>query len=211
MVRFYKLLTYDENLHVSHSSIVPLRTGHLRKSAMDIINIPPYSGNLLNVIIETPRHSSAKYYYRKDWDIFLLKKQLPPGLTFPFDFGFVPNTIAGDGDPVDVLVITELAVLPGCLVQCRPIGLLEAEQSEKQEKGKKRNDRIVAIPDCSTLYANINNVDDLDRNLLESIAHFFVTYNDQENKSFTPLRWRNGKAASRLVETSSTYINDDEK
>ena len=173
---------------------------------MKTSNIPPVSDGLLNVIVETPRQSSAKYHYEHEMDVFLLKKMLPLGMAFPFDFGFVPNTIAGDGDPVDALVIMEQPVLPGCLVRCRPIAVLEAEQAE-EGKEKMRNDRIVAIPDCSTVYAAINDLNELDNNLREEITRFFKDYNKRENKTFTPLGWRSGKAAMELVEKSSTYIN----
>ena len=173
---------------------------------MKTSSIPPVSEGLLNVIIETPRQSSAKYHYETEMDVFLLKKMLPLGMAFPFDFGFVPNTIAGDGDPVDVLVIMDQPALPGCLVRCRAIAVLEAEQAEK-EKEKKRNDRVVAIPDCSAVYTAINELNDLSHTLREAITRFFKDYNERENKIFVPLAWRSGKAAMELVEKSSTYIN----
>src|SRR6476661_6718690 len=101
---------------------------------MILKDLPPIKNDLLNVIIETPRNSQNKFNYVPELDLFRLKKALPLGTVFPFDFGFVPNTLAEDGDPVDVLVIMEGSSYPGCLVQCRPIGILKAEQTEKSGK-----------------------------------------------------------------------------
>jgi inorganic pyrophosphatase len=96
----------------------------------------------LNVIIETPMGCRNKYAYDPELGLFVLKKALPKGMSFPFDFGFIPSTVGGDGDPLDVLVITEEAAYPGCLVRAHLLGVVEAEQ---KGKGKaKRNDRLVA-------------------------------------------------------------------
>src|SRR5215510_14154109 len=98
----------------------------------------------VKVIIETPRGSAEKYTYDKNHGLFALTKILPPGMTFPYDFGFFPDTAGGDVDPVDVMVICEFKSFPGCVLDCRLIGVLLAEQSSK--KVTERNDRFVAIP-----------------------------------------------------------------
>src|SRR4051794_28861688 len=96
----------------------------------------------LNVIVETPMGCRNKYAYDPELGLFQLRKALPEGMVFPFDFGFVPATQGGDGDPLDVLVITEEAAYPGCLIHARLLGVIEAEQ---KGKGKaERNDRLVA-------------------------------------------------------------------
>jgi inorganic pyrophosphatase len=87
---------------------------------MNIANISPIKDGLLNVIIETPRNSQNKFIYDPELDLFRLKKTLPMGTVFPFDFGFIPNTLAEDGDPMDVLVFMDQHAYPGCLVECRP-------------------------------------------------------------------------------------------
>src|SRR3954469_16652836 len=93
-----------------------------------------------NVIIETPKASRNKYAYDLQRGLFQLKKVLPLGNEFPFDFGFVPSTLADDGDPLDVLVLMSAPAFAGCLVQVRLVGVIEANQQE--EDGKKgRNDR----------------------------------------------------------------------
>src|SRR5690242_6389413 len=88
----------------------------------------------LNVIIETPKHSKNKYAYDEKLRLFKLKSMLPEGASFPYDFGFLPCTKGEDGDPLDILVLMESPAFPGCLVECRLIGIIEAEQTEKNGK-----------------------------------------------------------------------------
>src|SRR4051812_37612953 len=85
----------------------------------------------LNVVIETPRGSRNKYSYDADQAVFRLKKILPEGHVFPFDFGFVPRTKGGDGDPLDVLVLMDEPGLPGVVVECRIIGVIQAKQKNE--------------------------------------------------------------------------------
>ena len=86
----------------------------------------------LQVIIETPKGSRNKYAFDESQGMFLLKKVLPAGMAFPYDFGFVPSTRAEDGDPVDVLVLMDEPAFVGCLLQCRIIGVIEGEQGKKK-------------------------------------------------------------------------------
>jgi inorganic pyrophosphatase len=89
---------------------------------------------LLRVVVETPKGSRNKFAYDSDERIFELKKVLPAGMTFPYDFGFVPLTEADDGDPVDVLVLMDEPAFPGCVLKCRPIGVIEGEQGDKKKQ-----------------------------------------------------------------------------
>ena len=85
----------------------------------------------VEIIVETPKGSRNKYKYDPDNDVFKLSKVLPEGMVFPYDFGFVPSTKAADGDPLDVLMLMDEATFPGCLVECRLIGVIKAEQEEQ--------------------------------------------------------------------------------
>ena len=98
---------------------------------------------MLRVVIETPKGSRNKFAFNAEQHVFELKKVLPAGMTFPYDFGFIPSTLAEDGDPVDVLVLMDEPAFPGCVLSCRPVGVIEGEQKDK--KGKERNDRIIAV------------------------------------------------------------------
>jgi inorganic pyrophosphatase len=132
------------------------------------------TSSTLDVIIETPRGSRNKIKYDPSSRRFKLSKVMPEGMMFPYDFGFVPGTRAEDGDPLDVLVLTDEALFPGCLVECKLAGVIEAEQTEKGET--KRNDRLVAIATQSLLYSDIKTVEDLNPKVLEQIDAFFVNY-----------------------------------
>ena len=83
---------------------------------------------LLRVVIETPKGSRNKFAFDPKQHVFELKKVLPAGMMFPYDFGFVPSTEADDGDPVDVLVLMDEPAFPGCVLTCRAVGVIEGEQ-----------------------------------------------------------------------------------
>src|SRR5262252_9129405 len=113
------------------------------QSLIDPSRLPPVGGkDVLHVVIETPKGSRNKYVFDQKRRIFWLKTVLPVGMAFPYDFGFVPSTIADDGDPVDVLVLMDEPAFSGCLLKCRPVGVIEGEQGRSNHM--KRNDRIVA-------------------------------------------------------------------
>jgi inorganic pyrophosphatase len=149
------------------------------------------------VVVETPRDSREKYAFDPGFNGFTLRKLLPLGMSFPFDFGFIPGTKGEDGDPIDALLISEFKTFPGCRMDCRLVGLLEATQ---QEKGRTiRNDRYFFIPDSSTLYAHINSVHDLPSKLLDELLFFFIAYNKEEGKIFEPIGLEDADHASAML------------
>jgi len=129
---------------------------------------------------------------------FRLRKILPVGAVFPFDFGFIPETTGGDGDPLDVLVIMDEPAYPGCIIECRIIGALKAKQSEK--KRMEENDRLIAVSVVSLAYVEVDELQDINKNVLSEIEHFFVSYNQQEGKKFEPQGWCDAKTALKLIE-----------
>lgn len=165
---------------------------------MKLKEIPALEEGLIHVIIETPRGSQSKYTYDPKRETFELSKVLPMGTVFPFDFGFIPNTQAEDGDPLDVLVIVDQPCFPGCLLKCRPIGILKAKQKEKGGE-KVRNDRLVAVADCSIEFADLKNIRSLNKNMITEIENFFIDYNKHEGKSFKPISWNGPKEAVRAI------------
>jgi inorganic pyrophosphatase len=156
---------------------------------------------LINVIIETPSGSRNKYTYEKENDLFRLKKILPEGTSFPFDFGFIPKTKGGDGDPLDVMVFSDEASFPGCLLECRILGVIEAEQKSKKEKSL-RNDRILAVENNSMRYNNLSSINDLNEKVLEDILNFFKYYNKMEKREFKLIRVANKKNALKILKSS---------
>src|SRR5438477_12400620 len=103
-----------------------------------ISRLPPFDPKSkdLNVIIETPAGSRNKFKYDEEHKLYCVNRVLPAGMAFPYDFGFVPGTLAEDGDPLDVLVLMDSPGFPGCLLHCRPIGVMEAEQTEDGETNR---------------------------------------------------------------------------
>jgi inorganic pyrophosphatase len=133
----------------------------------------------VEVIIETPKGSRNKLKFDPASQQFKLSKVLPEGMVFPHNFGFVPSTKAEDGDPLDVLVLTDEPLFPGCAVDCNLIGVIKAEQEEEGEKN--RNDRLIAVAEQSLLYAETKSLEDLNPTILKQIEAFFVNYQKLRN------------------------------
>jgi len=173
-----------------------------RKPAKKGGPIPPQA-HIIQVVIETPKGSRNKFKYDPTTHRFKLSKVLPEGMVFPYDFGFVPATKGPDGDPIDVLVLMDEPTFPGCLLESRLVGILEAEQKVRDQK-KKRNDRLIAVAEQSLLYADIAHLGDLNRALLKQVEAFFANYQKVRNVSFTILA-RSGpeRALEALREATS--------
>src|SRR5437868_6820405 len=141
----------------------------------------PFSKKGISVVIETPRGSRNKFKYEPEGSLLKLSKTLPQGTAFRLDFGFVPHTEGPDGDPLDVLVMMEEPTYPGCLVECRIVGVIQAMQKEKKEDPV-RNDRIIAVSVESILYSNVYKLKDVNPELLKDVEHFFEYYNEMEGR-----------------------------
>jgi inorganic pyrophosphatase len=154
----------------------------------------------VDVVIETPKGSAQKYDYVPNTPFFKLSKILPSGMVFPYDFGFIPKTKGEDGDPLDVIVISEFNSFPGIIIKCRIIGGIKAEQSEEKNSKKMiRNDRFLAIPKCSSIFQDVEKMDDLPKQIINELEEFFVDYNKLEGKKFKALEKISIKEAERLI------------
>lgn len=149
------------------------------------------------VVIETPKGSPNKLAFEPRYGTFVLTGVLPAGAVFPFDFGFVPSTRAEDGDPLDVLVLMDAPVYPGCIVPSRLIGVIEAEQTEAGKT--ERNDRLLAVAVNSAAHRSIRQLNDLSEDLVAQIEHFFVSYNEMKGKRFEVKKRSGSKRARALV------------
>jgi len=154
----------------------------------------------LNVIIDTPQNSRNKYKFDEKLGLFKLGGVLAVGHVFPFDFGYIPNTLGGDGDPLDVLVLMDEPAFVGCLISSRLIGVIEAEQTENGKTEK--NDRLIAVASNSRVHNDIESINDLNQTLVDEIEHFFVSYNQAKGKEFKPLGRFAAQRAKRIVEES---------
>ena len=168
------------------------------KALADPTKLKPINKDgILQVIIETPKGSRNKFAFDPKQEIFTLKNVLPTGMDFPYDFGFLPQTTAADGDPIDVLLLMDEPAFSGCAVQARLIGVIQGEQVD----GTKtiRNDRLVTIAEANHMYRNINKLKDLPEQFLRELENFFVNYHKLEGKQYKLLGCKGVKTALRLI------------
>jgi len=173
----------------------------------DPVRLEPFDkqdDELIVVIIETPKGSRNKYAYSPDEHIFELTKVLPAGMSFPYDFGFVPSTLGGDGDPLDVLVLMDAPAFPGCKLKCRIIGIIEGEQSAKGER--ERNDRVIAIEAANHSYARVAHIDDLGEEFEKELQEFFVNYHRLGGTTYKVLAVKGPRAGYRAVEKARKAV-----
>lgn len=152
----------------------------------------------VKVVIETPQGSRNKYAFDQEKRIFTLKKVLPAGMAFPYDFGFVPSTLADDGDPVDVLVLMDEPAFPGCLLKCRLIGVIQGMQGNG--KNSERNDRVVAVEMGNHAWADIEAIGDLGKQFGKELEEFFVNYHQLSGKHYRILDLKGPKTAHKCVQ-----------
>lgn len=154
--------------------------------------------SLYNVVIETSKGSPNKLAYDDALGAFTLHSVLPQGAVFPFDFGFLPRTKGGDGDPLDVLVLMQAPVPAGTIVPTRLIGVIEAEQRETSGATVK-NDRLIGVAPSCALYRDVTKLDELPTALVDEIEQFFVNYERQLEKEFRPTGRAGARRAGTLV------------
>lgn len=162
---------------------------------MDLSRIPaqPKSG-LINVLIEIPAGSKNKYEFDKDLNAFALDRVLYASVQYPFDYGFIPNTLADDGDPLDGMVIMDQPTFPGCVIAARPIGMLEMID------GGDRDEKILCVPAKDPRYTEVESLKHVSPHRLDEIAEFFRTYKNLENKVTEILGWKDVDEVAALVE-----------
>ncbi len=151
---------------------------------------------IVNVFIEIPMGSSVKYEYDEESGVIKVDRFLYTAMVYPFNYGFIPGTLEEDGDPVDVLVITSQPVLPGTVIEARPIGLLIMEDEEGPDS------KVIAVPKdkLDPSFKNIKTVDDLPEIVREKIKHFFEHYKELEPGKWVKVReWRGPEDAKRKI------------
>jgi inorganic pyrophosphatase len=154
----------------------------------------------LRVVIETPKGSRNKFKYDPELGAYRLNAVLSEGMVFPYDFGFVPQTKAQDGDPLDVLLLMDEPAFTGCIVEARIVGVIEAEQTDDDETT--RNDRVLAVATDSHVHADIKEPSDLNSNMIEELEKFFVAYNKARGTKFKLLGCKDMKTAMKLIKKS---------
>lgn len=163
---------------------------------MSLLDLPigPKAPHEFNVVIEIPRFSTNKYEVDPELGVLRLDRVLYSPLFYPWDYGFIPSTRYIDGDPIDALVLISHPTFPGCLVECKPIGVLEMTD----EKGPDEKLLCVALKDPR--FGNRSSLEDLNPHTINEIKHFFQVYKDLEDKNVDVVGWHGVEKAIGIVE-----------
>jgi inorganic pyrophosphatase len=167
------------------------------------LNAIPAGSNVpdeVNVIIEIPAHADpVKYEVDKDTGALFVDRFMATCMHYPTNYGYVPNTLSDDGDPVDVLVITPFPLLAGSVIPVRPIGVLKMTDESGEDA------KVLAVPKdkLSTIYRDVKNIEDAPPLLLKQIEHFFAHYKDLEPNKWVKIEGWEGIDAAKLEITSS--------
>ncbi len=156
----------------------------------------------VTVMIEIPKGSRNKYEYDKEKRVLRFDRMLFSAVHYPSDYGFIPDTVAQDGDPLDALVLVWEPTFPGCLIEARPVGLFKMWD----EKGL--DEKILCVPVSDPLWNYIESLADVPPHLLKEIAHFFAIYKDLEEKKTGVEGWEDRDAAVKVIrESEHRYRN----
>jgi inorganic pyrophosphatase len=167
---------------------------------MNLVELPAKDGDgALRAIIETPRGSTVKIKYEPGLGIFEFGRPLVLGVVYPFDWGFIPSTLAPDGDPLDVMVVHDASTYPGVVIPTKPIGVVRVSQRVSQRKkksGRERNDRVIAVPAYEPRFEH---VDDVGKRTKKELEEFFVSAVLLEDKAVRIEGWGGPEEARLLV------------
>lgn len=168
----------------------------------------PKAPDEVNVIIEIPAHSEpVKYEVDKETGVMFVDRFMATSMRYPCDYGYIPQTLSNDGDPVDVLVIGPLPLIPGSVITVRPIGMLNMTDEAGEDS------KILAVPinKLCTNYQNVHKAEDLGTFILDKIAHFFEHYKDLEPNKWVKVEgWQNSDAAKQEILKSIARYTDSQ-
>jgi len=154
----------------------------------------------VHVVVETPRGSRVKYKYEPKLRAIALGRTIEGGLAYPFDWGFVPGTLGPDGDPLDAMILHEVATFPGILIVCRPLAVLQVQQSEKGRTF--RNDRVLFVP------AGHQGAPDLGNGRQRTLEAFFLGSVAGTGKALEFLGWGDAEQAEEAVEQATRRFGE---
>jgi inorganic pyrophosphatase len=171
------------------------------EKGLHTIDPGPECPDTVRMIVEIPRNSGNKYEYDRDLGVFRLDRALYSPMHYPGDYGFVPGTVAPDGDPLDVLVLVDEPSHPGVMILVRPVGVLDmVDQQEPDQK-------ILAVPKANPRFDQIHSIDDVFPHTLREIEHFFEIYKELEGKRTEMRGWRGAAEARELIrESRGEYV-----
>src|SRR5213595_1461441 len=157
---------------------------------------------IVNVVIEIPKGSGHKYEYNPDLDVICLDRTLYSPMHYPGDYGFIPGTLADDGDPLDVLALVEEPSFTGCMIEVRPVGILNMVDDEEADQ------KIVAVPNRNPRYDEVHTMDQIFPHVRREIEHFFTIYKELEAKKTQMRGWgRPMEAREVIVRSRKSYLD----
>lgn len=161
----------------------------------------PDSPRVVNAVIENPRRSKNKYEYDVDKGEIVLDRVLHTAVHYPGDYGFLPRTYDEDGDPTDILVLVTNPTFPGCIMEARPLGLLQMLDTGQ------RDDKILGVPLNDPRYEGYRDIDDVPTHILEEISHMFEVYKALEGEKVVETQGWSGRETAKeaIVEAQKSY------
>ncbi len=174
---------------------------------MNWLNLPigKAAPQIVNAVIEVPYGCTNKYEYDKSLGLFRLDRPLYSSVHYPAEYGFIPSTLSPDGDALDILVLVTHPTFPGCVMEARPVGVLEMiDQGVADQK-------ILSVAKTSPTHAEIKSHKDLAPHVLLEIEHFFSVYKELEGKRTKVKGWKNAAHAHRLIEQAHCRVNQRNK
>ena len=157
------------------------------------------------MIVEIPKNSGNKYEYDGKLGVFRLDRALYSPMHYPGDYGFIPGTRADDGDPLDVLALVEEPSFPGCLIEVRPVGILNMVDNDLADQ------KIVAVPNRNPRYDEVHTMDQIFPHVRREIEHFFAIYKELEGKKTKMLGWgRPMESREVIVKSRKSYVDEKE-
>lgn len=151
---------------------------------------------VVDVLVEIPAGSQNKYEFDKEKGVFKLDRVLFSPMHYPTEYGYIEDTLALDGDPLDVLVYTTFPTFPGCVIESRIIGMLNMSDDKGQDE------KLLAVPTEDPRFKDIHSLDDMPSHVLDEIAHFFKVYKDLENKKTDIVGWEGADRAAQVIDES---------
>ena len=163
---------------------------------MNLYNIPVHksSPRVVNAVIEIPKGSSVKYEYNSELGVFEYDRALDSAMVYPSNYGYIPGTLGDDGDPLDILVISEHTIDKGTLVECRVLGVLDMEDEGDKDY------KVLAVPTATR--KRFRNLKDVDPLFLKISKNFFMHYKDLESKVVTVDKWLPKEVAMKIIQES---------
>ncbi len=164
----------------------------------DLTRLPAFREGYVRMVVETPRGSNTKLAYDPENEVFEVSRALALGVTYPFDWGFIPQTRAADGDPVDALALHQGTTFPGVVLECWSLGIVDIEQDSADGHATVANPRVILVPVWEERLAELSSATFPDR-IREELAQFFVSATFFTNKNPRILGWRGPSDAEEFI------------